>query len=90
MLKKLLAHDWPGNARELRNCIERAVALTRFERLQVADLPLKLREYKPRNLIVVGNDPSELIPLEELERRYIAKVLEVCDGNKSVARAFLG
>ena len=39
-------YAWPGNVRELQNCIERAVALTRFEELTVDDLPEKIRNYQ--------------------------------------------
>src|SRR5262249_31676130 len=45
--EKLLAYSWPGNVRELQNCIERAVALTRYEQITVDDLPEKVRRYRP-------------------------------------------
>jgi DNA-binding NtrC family response regulator len=38
-LRALLAYDWPGNLRELRNCIERAAAFCRGNRIELADLP---------------------------------------------------
>ena len=41
--EKLLDYAWPGNVRELRNAIERAVALTQYEKLIVEDLPEKIR-----------------------------------------------
>jgi two-component system response regulator HydG len=40
--------------------------------------------------VVAGDDPSELVPLEEVERRYIVRVLESVQGNKSVAAKILG
>ena len=43
--EKLLTYSWPGNVRELQNCIERAVALTGYEKLTVDDLPEKIRNY---------------------------------------------
>ena len=46
--EKLLAYSWPGNVRELRNVIERAVALTRYDKLAVEDLPEKIRDYRVR------------------------------------------
>jgi two-component system response regulator HydG len=88
--EKLLAYEWPGNVRELRNCIERAVALCRSEAIDVADLPPKVRDYAARSVLVAANDSSELVPLEEVERRYILRVLELCHGNKSVAAKVLG
>jgi two-component system, NtrC family, response regulator AtoC len=88
--EKLLAYSWPGNVRELRNCMERAVALTRFEELLVEDLPDKLRAYRPSHVVVAAEDPTELAPLEEVERRYIQRVLESVQGNRTLAAKILG
>ena len=43
----LTEFDWPGNARELKNVIERAVVLAKGERLELQDLPCKLRAAPP-------------------------------------------
>jgi len=88
--EKLLNYSWPGNVRELRNVVERAVALTRFNKLAVEDLPEKVREYRSSQVFIGGDDPSELVPLEEVERRYIDHVLRAVDGNKTVAARILG
>ncbi|MEM8679804.1 MAG: sigma-54 dependent transcriptional regulator [Planctomycetota bacterium] len=88
--EKLLAYAWPGNVRELRNVIERAVALTRYEKLAVGDLPEKIRDYRSSQLTIDGSDPSELVPLEEIEQRYIAHVLEAVGDNKTLASKILG
>jgi DNA-binding NtrC family response regulator len=88
--KKLLAYSWPGNVRELRNIIERAVALTRFEEIAVEDLPDKIRDYRSSQLFIGGEDPSELVPMEEIERRYILHVLKSVGGNKTTAARVLG
>jgi two-component system response regulator HydG len=88
--EKLLGYGWPGNVRELQNCIERAVTLARFEEVTVDDLPERIRDYRPSYLVVGGDDPSELAPLEEVERRYILRVLDAVGGNKSVAARVLG
>src|SRR5579884_3193094 len=87
---KLLSYPWPGNVRELQNCMERAVALARFETLGVDDLPEKLRDYKPSRIAIESNDPAELLPMEEIERRYILRVLEAVGGNKTLAAQVLG
>ena len=81
---------WPGNVRELRNVIERAVALTRYETLAVDDLPEKIRDYQNSRMVIGGNDPSELVPLEEVERRYILHVLNALGDNKTNAARVLG
>ncbi|HET6334477.1 MAG TPA: sigma-54 dependent transcriptional regulator, partial [Polyangiales bacterium] len=80
--ERLLAYVWPGNVRELRNCIERAVALTQFEEITVDDLPERIRTYHASFVVVASDDPTELVPLEEVERRYILRVLESVHGNK--------
>jgi len=88
--EKLLAYSWPGNVREIQNCMERAVALTRYREITVEDLPEKIREHRASHVIVAGDDPSELVPLEEVERRYILRVLEAAGGNKTLAARILG
>ena len=88
--EKLLAYSWPGNVRELRNVIERAVALTRYDTLAVEDLPEKIRDYRSSQVFIGGDDPSELIPLDEVERRYIMHVMNAVDGNKALAARTLG
>jgi two-component system response regulator HydG len=88
--QKLVSYSWPGNVRELQNCIERAVALTRFEELTVDDLPEKISNFRRSHVIVAGDDPTELVPLEEVERRYILRVVELVGGNRSMASRVLG
>jgi two-component system response regulator HydG len=88
--EKLLAYSWPGNVRELRNVVERAVALTRFEKIAVEDLPDKIRDYRSSQVIIGGQDPTELLSLEDVERRYILHVLETVGGNKTTAARILG
>ena len=88
--ERLLAYVWPANVRELRNCIERAVALTRLDQITVEDLPERIRTYRASYVVVASDNPSELAPLEEVERRYILRVLESVQGNKSLAARILG
>jgi two-component system response regulator HydG len=88
--KKLLAYNWPGNVREVRNAMERAVALTRFELLTVDDLPEKIRDCQSSQLVIAGNDPTDLLSLDEMERRYILHVLKSVGGNRTLAARILG
>jgi two-component system response regulator HydG len=88
--ERLASYVWPGNVRELKNCIERAVALTQFAELTVDDLPARVRAYRASHVVVAGDDPSELVPLEEVERRYIQRVLDSVEGNKAQAARILG
>ena len=88
--EKLLAYTWPGNVRELRNVIERAVALTRYDRLGVEDLPEKIRNFQGSQVFIGGDDPTEMVALEEIERRYIQHVLGAVGSNKTMAARILG
>jgi two-component system response regulator HydG len=86
--ERLLGYDWPGNVRELQNYIERAVVLARYDRLTVDDLPQKLRR-AGRSSSGIG-DPSLQVPLDEVERRHILRVLDAVRGNKLAASRLLG
>jgi transcriptional regulator with PAS, ATPase and Fis domain len=88
--QRLLAYSWPGNVRELQNCIERAVALTTYEQLTVEDLPERIRDYRSPSNRPQGEDVSELVSLEEMERRYIQRVLETVGGSRTLASRILG
>jgi two-component system response regulator HydG len=90
VVEALLSYSWPGNVRELQNCIERAIALTEFDHIGVDDLPEKIRDFKKAVVRVDNIDPTELITVEELERRYIAQVLDAVSGNKTLAAKVLG
>jgi two-component system response regulator HydG len=88
--EKLVGYAWPGNVRELQNCIERAVALARYEEITPDDLPERVRNYSRSELVVSTDNPAELVSMEQLERRYILRVLEAVGGNKTAAARVLG
>lgn len=88
--RKLLAYPWPGNVRELRNCMEHAVALATEARIMCADLPPRVADFASSHVVVASDDPRELASLEEVERRYILRVLEAVGGNKAQAARILG
>ena len=88
--EKLLAYSWPGNVRELRNVMERALALTRYDSVTVEDLPATIRNHRGGTVFIGGDDPTELVPLEEVERRYIEHVLQTVDQNRTQAARILG
>ena len=80
-MKKLMAHDWPGNVRELQNLIERSIAL--------ADSPImKLEEIN--SLRSSDTIDSDLPSLDELERRYIFKLLDRFDDSRDKTAETLG
>ncbi len=89
----LRSYDWPGNIRELRNCIERASIITNSESLQPADLflpgtgsgPQATQEHCRGCFQDLG-----IIPLKQLEEEYIRYVVQELGGNKSRAAEQLG
>jgi two-component system response regulator HydG len=88
--ERLLSYPWPGNVRELQNAIERAVTLTHFQELVVDDLPEPIRNHRRPPLLPSGDDPASLLPMHEVEKRYILRVLEAVGGNKTMAAQILG
>jgi DNA-binding NtrC family response regulator len=87
--RKMLEYDWPGNVRELENCVERAVALTRFQEITPEDLPDRVSRYESPRL-GVEDMGSDYMTLAELETRYIKTALKSSKGNKTRAAKVLG
>jgi NtrC-family two-component system response regulator AlgB len=72
------AYNWPGNLRELRNAVERAVIMARHEKILPEDFPADLRSQHP-GALVDGENAAQigsLISLEKLEEAHLRKVLE--------------
>ena len=90
--EKILAYNWPGNVRQLQNCIERAVALAPFATIALGDLPENVRNYVPEGSSPAGFEESfaAMLTMDELERRYIQHVMTVLGGNKTQAAQTLG
>lgn len=81
-MKKLKAYNWPGNIRELRNLVERYIAL--------ADSPiLNIDNSLNTNASKEGID-ADSPTLEALEKRYIMSTLDNCNGNKEQTAEILG
>ena len=87
--KKLLNYAWPGNVRELRNAIEHGVAMTLFDRIVPEDLPRKVHAATSDSLLFDTKNPGDLISLEEMSMRYISHVIDVANGNQSLAAQIL-
>jgi DNA-binding NtrC family response regulator len=87
-LEALHAYSWPGNVRQLRNVIERALVVSSGPLLTMADLPPELRCSRPGPpvLEVPIGDSS----LEEVEREMINRTIEFAGGNKTKAAEVLG
>jgi two-component system response regulator HydG len=91
-LDRFRTYHWPGNIRELRNAVERAIALARTHQIEVEDLPTSLDTLLP------DSSPTELPPpgslvgsssreeaLDEAERVYLTSLLRDHHGNVSHA-----
>ena len=92
--KKLMTqYLWPGNARELRNVIERAMILTEKEYLTPKQLPFELQQiggYDRGNAVPEAFEITDEMSLDYMEKMHLAKVLESLEWNKSKASKVLG
>ncbi len=86
-LQMLVAYDWPGNIRELRNIIESLSILCTDDCIEVDDLPPEIRESVESSSDVSG---KQTISLHEIELEHIRGVLNSAGGNRREAAALLG
>jgi DNA-binding NtrC family response regulator len=90
-LQLMMQYDWPGNVRQLQNTIYRLVALTGGGLIQESDLPAEISQPTALALpLEIGTLPQELISFQELQRRYLTRVLSATSGNKVRAARILG
>jgi two-component system, NtrC family, response regulator HydG len=80
-------YDWPGNIRELRNCVKTMVVLAESEMLDISDLPMEIHQ--------AGDNQEEIaglagVNLNELEKTAIRRTLEMVNGNREMAAKMLG
>jgi two-component system response regulator HydG len=85
VMRALREHRWPGNIRELRNAIERAVLLSTGPALELADVV----DSRTPSSAPTGELPFPST-LAELNRAAVARMLELCDGNKTETARRLG
>ncbi|HUQ04969.1 MAG TPA: sigma-54 dependent transcriptional regulator [Kofleriaceae bacterium] len=93
----LARYPWPGNVRELENALTRAVVLSQGEVLEARHLPMlgTLQPPAPSSAAPAGaapatrNHESDLLPLREMERRHVERVLTSVAWNKRKACAVL-
>ena len=97
-LDMLQKYDFPGNIRELENLLERSVALSSTNIILPDSLALSVHKRrwiegikdKRFNLDDVAKGVSLDTIIEEIERAYLKKALECCNGNKNRAAELLG
>ncbi len=88
-LAMLMDYGWPGNVRELENVIERAVTLGLGEKISPDDLPQAVQGARGDRR-VLDEAAEKTLPLHEIEKEYIKKILEKTGGNKYQAAHALG
>jgi DNA-binding NtrC family response regulator len=80
MMERLQSYDWPGNVRELENIIERAVVTSTGKKLLIGNWLTHSS----------AQTSSKILPLEEMEKRYIIDILEMTEwkvsGEKGAAK----
>ena len=84
----LVQHEWPGNVRELENVISSAAITAGADFIDVSDLPQHIQ--KPRHRMPLAGNEWRPVPLDEIRRVHIERVLEACGGNRVKAAHMLG
>jgi DNA-binding NtrC family response regulator len=91
-MNSLLHYDWPGNIRELENCIARGVTLGDRKTIDLVDLPPAIRSEQSDSIVSASPDSTSLstTALSEMERMTILRVFEQANGDKALAGKMLG
>ncbi|NLF93530.1 MAG: sigma-54-dependent Fis family transcriptional regulator, partial [Oligosphaeraceae bacterium] len=96
-VKVLTSYDWPGNIRELRNCVERMVVFARGSSLTLNDVPAEIRQAVGEQLQAKARRQQDELSLSDNpldikanEKNVIIQALAQCGGNRSKAAERLG
>lgn len=94
-IELLVRYRWPGNVRELENCIARAVILCKKTKINIGDLPAKIKTVDAhfqsgREEGYIHTIPEKGLKIKEIEHELIRKTIEKCRGNKSLTAELLG
>lgn len=84
-MEVLINYSFPGNARELENIIERAIILVKSPLITPESLPQTIKQFQIETL-----EPGKIKTIEELNKEYAERVLEMFGGNKSKAAEVMG
>ncbi len=96
-VKVLTSYNWPGNIRELRNCVERMVVFARGSSLTLNDVPVEIRQAvgeqfqdkarKQQDELQLSDNPLDI---KANEKNVIIQALAQCNNNRSKAAELLG
>lgn len=86
-MRVLMTHSWPGNVRELENAVEHALTMGSGDILTLDDLPSSVTSPERD---IVEEAILDNVPLAEVERRYIVKILEKMSGHQIKTAQILG
>lgn len=89
LMQKILNYDWPGNVRQLKHMIERALLFSGKEEV-ITEKHFRFEEEGNRNGSKSQTIPDEVIPLAEMERRMIFAALRKTDNHRTKAAELLG
>jgi DNA-binding NtrC family response regulator len=94
-MKLIMNYSWPGNIRELKNAIERAMILADKDRIEVAHLPIRIADAVSAVRLPDASDssvvrlPPEGAGLDEIEKKLVEQALQYTHGNKTKASKLL-
>jgi DNA-binding NtrC family response regulator len=102
-LEAIVGYDWPGNIRELKNCLDRMMALNSGPLLHFSDLPTTIMYYKAavnsagiaavaggRNNQAPSVPSTGIMSLQQVERQHIENALRHTKGDRTTAAQLLG
>ena len=89
-MQVLMNYSWPGNVREMKNVIERAVILSSGDELLPEDLPLELRTHIASKAPLSNGHDYQPANLDELKKKQIISVLEQTGWHQGKASEILG
>lgn len=89
-MEALKDYSYPGNVRELKNIIERAVVLSKGDIIKIEDLPEQVRSGRKSDKVKEQKFFGDFLSLKEREKKAIVEAITVTDGNRRKAANLLG
>jgi len=89
-MSALKKHDWPGNVRQLENCLRQAFVLSRGDIIDITDLPSDIAKMDEGPMELQIEIPPSGVSLKEIEKQYICAALRQTKGNQTTSAKLLG